>query len=118
MFVFLNNFGCSDKIMVRIRVEVRALVGSCSYLWEKTVVWIKEVVVKVSGVKIYFGDRSDRFSDRLDVGDYRRGKLGMIFRFLVYVIGGWRCYFLKLGKLGEGIVVGCVCYCLFLSWFI
>lgn len=99
-------------------MEARAPVGSCSYPWEKTVVWTKEAVVKASGVKIHFGNRSDRLSDRLDVGDYRRGKLGMTSRFLAYVTGGWRCHFLKLGKLGEGTVAGCVCHCLFLPWFI
>jgi hypothetical protein len=45
-------------------------------------VWTKVVVAKVSGVKIDFGNRTDRLFDKLDVGDDRRGKLQMTSRFL------------------------------------
>lgn len=54
----------SDKTIVGTRMKARIPVRSCNYLWEM-VVWIKLAVVKVSEVKIYFGDRADR----LDVGD-------------------------------------------------
>lgn len=75
-------------------------------------------MVKVSEDKIYFGDRTGRLSDRLDVGDYERGRLRMTSRFLAYVTEWVEVPFSKMRKLGEGTVPGCVCHCLFLTHFI
>lgn len=80
-------------------MEARTPVTSCNDLWEMMVVWAKVAVVK-SKVKIYFGDRTDRLSDRLNVGDYKRGKLRMTSRFLAYVIGWVEVPFSKTRKTG------------------